>query len=132
MAKEKEHFINGIIDDDGKIIVPGCIRNGIDEKTAEKIYDEMAEFAKYGFNKSHAAAYAVISYQSAWLKYYYPVQFTAALITSVMDNSSKVAEYILNSRKLGIEVLPPDINESHVNFTVIDNKIRFGWLRLKM
>ncbi|NLM42774.1 MAG: DNA polymerase III subunit alpha [Clostridiales bacterium] len=131
MAKEKEHFINGIIDDDGKIIVPGCIRNGIDEKTAEKIYDEMAEFAKYGFNKSHAAAYAVISYQTAWLKYYYPVQFTAALITSVMDNSSKVAEYILNSRKLGIEVLPPDINESHVNFTVIDNKIRFGLAAVK-
>lgn len=131
MAKEKENFINGICDDEGNVTVPGCIRNGIDKDTAEKIFDEMAEFAKYGFNKSHAAAYAVISYQTAWLKYHYPVQFTAALITSVMDNSSKVAEYILNSRKLSIEVLPPDVNESHVSFTVKDNKIRFGLAAVK-
>lgn len=131
MAQEKEYFIHGIVDESGNVIVPGCVRNGIDEKTAEMIYDEMAEFAKYGFNKSHAAAYAVISYQTAWLKYYYPVQFTAALITSVMDNSSKVAEYILHSKKLGIEVLPPDINESHVNFTVTGNKIRFGLAAVK-
>lgn len=131
MAQEKEYFIHGIVDDKGNIIVPGCVRNGIDEKTAEMIYDEMAEFAKYGFNKSHAAAYAVISYQTAWLKRYYPVQFTAALITSVMDNSSKVAEYILHSKRLGIEVLPPDINESHVNFTVTGNKIRFGLAAVK-
>lgn len=131
MAKEKEIFINGICDEDGNIVVPGCIRNGIDSETAEKIFNEMSEFAKYGFNKSHAAAYAVIAYQTAWLKYYYKVQFTAALITSVMDNSSKVAEYILNSKKLGIEILPPDINESSINFTVKDNKIRFGLAAVK-
>lgn len=131
MAKEKENFINGICDENGNIIVPGCVRNGIGRETAEKIFDEMAEFAKYGFNKSHAAAYAVIAYQTAWLKYYYKVQFTAALITSVMDNSSKVAEYILNSKKLGIEILPPDINESSINFTVKDNKIRFGLAAVK-
>jgi len=131
MAQEKINFINGICDENGNIIVPGCIRNGIDKDTAERIFDEMAEFAKYGFNRSHAAAYAVVAYQTAWLKYYYPVEFTAALITSVMDNSSKVAEYILNSRKLGIEVLPPDINESHINFTVKDKKIRFGLAAVK-
>ncbi|WP_373000114.1 DNA polymerase III subunit alpha [Lutispora sp.] len=131
MAREKVNFINGICDENGNVTVPGCIRNGIDKETAEKIFDEMAEFAKYGFNKSHAAAYAVVSYQTAWLKHYYPVQFTAALITSVMDNSSKVAEYILNSRRLGIEVLPPDINESHISFTVKNNKIRFGLAAVK-
>jgi len=131
MAQEKVNFINGICDENGNVTVPGCIRNGIDKETAEKIFDEMAEFAKYGFSKSHAAAYAVVSYQTAWLKHYYPVQFTAALITSVMDNSSKVAEYILNSRRLGIEVLPPDINESHISFTVKNNKIRFGLAAVK-
>ena len=131
MAMEKVNFINGICDENGNITVPGCIRNGIDKDAAEKIFDEMAEFAKYGFNKSHAAAYAVIAYQTGWLKYHYPVQFTAALITSVMGNSSKVAEYILNSKKMGIEVLPPDINESDVSFTVKDNKIRFGLAAVK-
>ena len=131
MAKEKEIFINGIKDNNGNIIVPGCIRNGIDKGTAEKIYDDMSEFAKYGFNKSHAAAYAVIAYQTAWLKYHYKVQFTAALITSVMDNSSKVAEYIAECKKLDIEILPPDINESSVGFTVKDNKIRFGLAAVK-
>ena len=131
MAKEKEIFINGIKDDNGNIIVPGCIRNGIDKGTAEKIYDDMSEFAKYGFNKSHAAAYAVIAYQTAWLKYHYKVQFTAALITSVMDNSSKVAEYIAECKKLDIEILPPDINESSIGFTVKDNKIRFGLAAVK-
>lgn len=131
MAEEKTNFINGICDANGNIIVPGCIKNGINKETAEKIFDEMAEFAKYGFNKSHAAAYAVIAYQTAWLKYYYKVQFTAALITSVMDNSSKVAEYILNSKRMGIEILPPDIIESSINFTVKGNKIRFGLAAVK-
>ncbi len=131
MAKEKEIFINGAYDKDGNIVVPGCLRNGIDSKTAEKIYEDMSEFAKYGFNKSHAAAYAVIAYQTAYLKYYYKVQFTAALITSVMDNSSKVAEYILDSKNIGIEVLPPDINESNINFAVKGNKIRFGLAAIK-
>ncbi|NLN48891.1 MAG: DNA polymerase III subunit alpha, partial [Clostridiales bacterium] len=131
MAKEKEIFINGATDGSGNILVPGCIRNGIDKKTAEKIYDDMSEFAKYGFNKSHAAAYAMIAYQTAWLKYHYKVQFTAALITSVMDNSSKVAEYISECKKLDIDILPPDINESSVGFTVKGNKIRFGLAAIK-
>ena len=98
--------------------VPGCIANGIDEKTANKIYDEMIDFAKYAFNKSHAAAYAVVSYQTAWLKYYYPVEFMAALMTSVIDNPPKVAEYIYSCRQMGIEILPPDINEGVGNFSV--------------
>ena len=86
--------------------VPGCIANGIDEKTANKIYDEMIDFAKYAFNKSHAAAYAVVSYQTAWLKYYYPVEFMAALMTSVIENPGKVSEYIYTCRQMGIEILP--------------------------
>ncbi len=131
MAKERQNFINGIIDENGKIIVSGCVRNNIDADAASKIFDELAEFAKYGFNKSHAAAYAIIAYQTAWLKYYYPVEFTAALITSVMGSSKKVAEYIQNSKNMGIEVLPPSINESHISFTVKDKKIRFGLAAVK-
>ncbi len=131
MAKEKEIFINGFKDERGEILVPGCVRNGIKKEAAERIFDEMSEFAKYGFNKSHAAAYAVIAYQTAWLKYYYKVQFTAALITSIMDNSNKVAEYILDSKKAGIEILPPDINESGINFAVRGKKIRFGLAAVK-
>ena len=90
--------------------MPGCIANGIDEQTANKIYDEMTDFAKYAFNKSHAAAYALVAYQTAYLKYYYPVEFMAALMTSVIDNPPKVAEYILTCRQMGIAILPPDIN----------------------
>ena len=120
-----------IVDENGNIVVPGCIRNGIPEAAATVIFDELAEFAKYGFNKSHAAAYAIIAYQTAWLKYYYPVEFTAALITSVMDNSKKVAQYIMNSKSMGIAVLPPDINESHIKFTVSGKKIRFGLAAVK-
>ena len=105
---------------------PGCIANGIDEKTANKIYDEMIDFAKYAFNKSHAAAYAVVSYQTAWLKYYYPVEFMAALMTSCIDNPSKVSEYILNCRQMGIRILPPDINRSTGSFSVEDGSIRYG------
>lgn len=130
MAKERENFINGIVED-GKIIVPGCVRNGIDAEVASQIFDELAEFAKYGFNKSHAAAYAIIAYQTAWLKYYYPVEFTAALITSVMGSSGKVAEYIMHSKNLNIEILPPDINESYTKFTVSEKKIRFGLAAVK-
>ena len=94
---------------------PGCLSRGIDEKTANKIYDDMLDFAKYAFNKSHAAAYAVVSYQTAWLKYYLPVEFMAALMTSCIDNPGKVAEYILNCRRMGITLLPPDINHSEGN-----------------
>jgi DNA polymerase-3 subunit alpha len=130
MAKERENFIHGIIED-GKIIVPGCVRNGIAADIASNIFDELAEFAKYGFNKSHAAAYAIIAYQTAWLKYYYPVEFTAALITSVMGSSGKVAEYIMHSKNLNIEILPPDINESYIKFTVSEKNIRFGLAAVK-
>lgn len=130
MAKERENFINGIVEE-GEVIVPGCVRNGIDADIASRIFDELAEFAKYGFNKSHAAAYAIIAYQTAWLKYYYPVEFTAALITSVMDSSGKVAEYIMHSKNLNIEILPPDINESYIKFTVNENNIRFGLAAVK-
>lgn len=130
MAKERVNFIDGIVED-GKIIVPGCVRNGISAEVGSQIFDELAEFAKYGFNKSHAAAYAIVAYQTAWLKCYYPVEFTAALITSVMGSSGKVAEYILHSKNLNIEILPPDINESFTKFTVNENKIRFGLAAVK-
>ena len=131
MAKERENFINGIVDDSGNIIVPGCVRNGVPAHVAANIFDDVAKFAGYGFNKSHAAAYAIIAYQTAWLKYYYPVEFTAALITSVMGSSKKVAEYIQHCKSMGIEVLPPDVNESSVSFTVKENKIRFGLAAVK-
>ena len=126
MAKEREYFINGQTDENGNIIIPGCIRNGIDEISANKIFDEMAEFAKYAFNKSHAAAYAVVSYQTAYLKAYYPEEFMAATLNSFLGNLDKVPEYIDECKKLGIEILKPDINESATKFTVSNNKIRFG------
>ena len=111
--------------------VPGCIKNGISEQVANKIYDSMIDFAKYAFNKSHAAAYAVVSYQTAYLKYYYPVEFMAALMTSVIDNSAKVSEYILTCRAMGIEILPPDINTGERDFSVTDGKIRFALSAIK-
>ena len=114
MQKERQIFVYG----DEANNVPGCIKNGIDEKTANKIYDEMIDFAKYAFNKSHAAAYAVVSYQTAWLKYYYPVEYMAALMTSVIENPSKVSEYIYACRQMGIRILPPDINKGEANFSV--------------
>ena len=106
MAKERQNFVYGNPEEG----VPGCISRGIDEKTADLIFDEMTDFAKYAFNKSHAAAYAVVSYETAFLKYYYPVEYMAALMTSVMDNVGKVSEYILTCRQMGISILPPDIN----------------------
>ena len=105
--------------------------NGIDEKTANKIYDEMIDFAKYAFNKSHAAAYAVVSYETAWLKYYYPVEFMAALMTSVIDNPGKVAEYIYTCKEMGIKLLPPDINKGYGNFSVDGGDIRYGLAAIK-
>lgn len=131
MEKEREHFIYGIVAEDGTVHVPGALRRGLTVEKANQIFDEMMEFAKYAFNKSHAAAYALVAYQTAWLKNYYPVQFMAALITSVMGNSSKVAAYIQYCRKNNIEVLKPDVNESFAKFTVIDNKIRFGLAAVK-
>ena len=126
MAKEREIFIHGQVDEEGNIIVPGCIRNGIDEKSANTIFDEMAEFAKYAFNKSHAAAYAVVSYRTAYLKAYYPEEFMAATLNSYLGNLDKVPLYIDECRRMQIEILKPDINKSFTRFTVENNKIRFG------
>lgn len=131
MEEERHNFIYGVEDEEGNVIIPGALRKGISEEQANKIFDEMMEFAKYAFNKSHAAAYALIAYQTAWLKYHYPVEFMAALMTSVMGNSSKVAGYIQYCRKKGIEVLPPDVNESYANFSVVGDKIRFGLAAVK-
>ncbi len=126
MAKEREIFINGQVDENGNIIVPGCVRNGIDEKSADKIFDEMSEFAKYAFNKSHAAAYAVVSYRTAYLKAYYKEELMAATLNSFLGNLDKIPVYIADCKELGIEILNPNINESETKFTVHDNKIRFG------
>ena len=126
MAKERENFIHGQVDDKGNVIIPGCVRNGIDEASANKIFDEMAEFAKYAFNKSHAAAYAVVSYRTAYLKAYYPEELMAATLNSYLGNLDKVPVYIDECRRLHIEILKPDINESATRFTVQNNKIRFG------
>lgn len=127
MQKERQIFVHGDPEND----VPGCIANGIDEKTANKIYDEMIDFAKYAFNKSHAAAYAVVAYQTAFLKYYYPVEFMAALMTSVIENPPKVAEYIYACRQMNIKILPPDINRGVANFSVDGNNIRYGLAAIK-
>ncbi|MGN0384081.1 MAG: DNA polymerase III subunit alpha, partial [Eubacterium sp.] len=127
MEKERHNFVYGN-ENEG---VPGCINNGISEHIANKIYDEMTDFAKYAFNKSHAAAYAVVSYQTAYLKCYYPVEFMAALMTSVMDRTDKISEYILTCRNMGIEILPPDINESEGSFSVSGNCIRYGLSAIK-
>ena len=126
MAEERKNFVYGI---EGE--VPGCVKNGIPADVAEKIFDEMTDFAKYAFNKSHAACYAVVGYQTAWLKTYYPVEFMAALMTSVMDNSTKVSEYIVECKKMGIGLLPPDINEGFKEFSVSGGKIRFGLAAIK-
>ena len=127
MQKERQNFVYGNPEEN----VPGCIANGIDEKTANKIYDEMIDFAKYAFNKSHAAAYAVVAYQTAWLKYYYPIEFMAALMTSVIDNPGKVSEYIYSCRQMGIQILPPDINRGVGNFSVDNGNIRYGLAAIK-
>ncbi|MDU7709302.1 MAG: DNA polymerase III subunit alpha, partial [Clostridium sp.] len=127
MQKERQTFVYG----DEESGVPGCVANGIDEKTANKIYDEMIDFAKYAFNKSHAAAYAVVSYQTAYLKYYYPVEFMAALMTSVIENPSKVAEYIYTCRQMDIRILPPDINRGVADFSVDEGNIRYGLAAIK-
>ena len=127
MMKERQNFVYGNEEEH----VPGCINRGIDEKTANKIFDEMTDFAKYAFNKSHAAAYAVVAYQTAYLKCHYPEEFMAALITSVLDRTDKVSEYIAHCRKLGIAILPPDINEGYSWFSVSDGGIRYGLSALK-
>ena len=126
MAKEREVFIHGQVDEEGNVVVPGCVRNGIDEVSANKIFDEMAEFAKYAFNKSHAACYAVVSYQTAFLKAYYPPEFMAAMLNSYLGNLDKVPVYIDECKSLNIEILKPSINESELKFTAINGNIRFG------
>lgn len=127
MKRERQNFVYGN-EEEG---VDGCIKKGIPESVAMTIYDEMMDFAKYAFNKSHAAAYAVVSYETAWLKYHYPVEFMAALMTSVIDNSSKVSEYILSCRQMGIKLLPPDINEGYATFSVSGDCIRYGLSAIK-
>lgn len=131
MEKERKKFVYGEEDENGNIIISGCIRNGVTEEVANKIFDDMIDFAKYAFNKSHAAAYGVLSYQTAYLKAHYPVEFMAALLTSVMGNTSKVVEYIKECNSLGIEVLKPDINKSYSKFSVEKNNIRFGLTAIK-
>ena len=127
MAKERQNFVYGNVEEG----VPGCIANGISEEIANKIYDEMTDFAKYAFNKSHAAAYAVVSYQTAYLKYYYPVEFMAALMTSVVEMPNKVAEYISVCRQMGIRILPPDINHGVYGFSVDNGSIRYALSAIK-
>ncbi len=127
MEKERRSFVYGN-EEEG---VPGCIKNGIPEHVANKIYDDMIDFAKYAFNKSHAAAYAVVSYQTAYLKYYYPMEFMASLMTSVIDNPSKIAGYNMTCRQMGIEILPPDINCGESGFSVEGDKIRYGLSAIK-
>jgi len=131
MEQERKNFIYGQVDENNNIIIPGAVRNGVDEKSAEKIFDLMIDFANYAFNKSHSAAYAVVAYRTGWLKYYYPVEFLAALISSIMGSSTQVSLYIQECKRLGIEVLPPDINSSYNKFTVSENKIRFGLSAVK-
>lgn len=126
MAKEREYFINGIDD------VPGCVANGIPENIANKTFDEMISFAEYAFNKSHAAAYAVVAFQTAWLKTHYPVEFMAALMTSVLGNPTKLAGYIVNCRQMGIKIMPPDINEGFSGFsTSSEGNILYGLSAVK-
>lgn len=127
MEKERKNFVYGN-EAEG---VKGCVANGIDERIANQIYDEMIDFAKYAFNKSHAAAYAVVSYETAYLKYYYPMEFMAALMTSVIDNSSKVSEYVQTCRTMGISLLPPDINEGVSGFSASEKGIRYGLSAIK-
>jgi len=130
MAKERQYFVYGKKNDDGTVDVPGCIANGVSEEAANTIFDEMTSFAAYAFNKSHAAAYAVVAYQTAWLKYHYPAQFMASLMT-YPANADAVAILIRNCNEMGIEVLPPDVNKSEVHFTTENGKIRYGMLGVK-
>ena len=131
MLQEKEYFINGKLDENGNVEIAGCIRNGISRQAAEAIFEDMETFAQYAFNKSHAAAYAVVAYETGYLKKHYPVEFMAALMTSVMSDAKMIARYIRNCSDMGIEVLPPSVNKSLKKFSVEDGKIRFGLLGVK-
>ena len=127
MKEERRNFVYG----DQSKGIPGCVANGVSEQVANKIYDKMIDFAKYAFNRSHAAAYAFITYQTAYLKYYYPKEYMAALLTSVMSNTGKVSEYILSGKEMGIAILPPDVNEGEGNFTAASGGIRYGMSAIK-
>ncbi len=127
MAKERQNFVYGN-EEEG---VEGCIKRGIPETIANQVFDDMIDFAKYAFNKSHAAAYAVVSYQTAWLRYYHPVEFMAALLTSVITNTKKITEYINTCKMMGIKILPPDINDGEAGFSVSDGNIRYGLAAIK-
>ncbi len=131
MLEEKQNFIYGRDNEDGSVDILGCVRNGVSEKAAEEIYSQMVTFAQYAFNKSHAAAYAVVGYETAYLKTHYPVEFMAALMTSVMGEPRHIAKYMKNCAEMGIEVLPPSVLDSHVKFTVENGKIRFGMMAIK-
>ncbi len=131
MAQERKNFIYGVTDDNGNVIIPGAIRNGVDEKSADKIFDEMSEFAKYAFNKSHAACYAVVAYRTAYLKAYYPTEFMAAMLNSFITSLNKIPYYINESQALGIIIQRPDINKSFARFTVDGNDIVFGLAAVK-
>ena len=131
MLEEKEYFIHGKLDKDGNVEIPGCVRNGIPETAAEEIFNDMVSFAQYAFNKSHAAAYAVVAYETGYLKLHYPVEFMAALMTSVMGDARQTPKYIRNCNEMGIEVLPPCVNMSQKKFSVEEGKIRFGLLGVK-
>ena len=131
MEQEREYFIHGLKREDGTVEIEGCIARGVDEQTAETIYDEMKSFASYAFNKSHAAAYAVVAYRTAYLKYHYPKEYMAALLTSVLASAGKIAAYMEECSRLNIAVLPPHVNESEQGFSVFENSIRFGLLAIR-
>ena len=131
MLKEREHFVHGMVDEDGNVICEGAVRRGIDERVANEIFDEMMSFASYAFNKAHAAAYAYVAYQTAWLKCHYPCEFLAALLTSFLDNTGKVVQYISECSRLGIKILPPHINRCSEDFAVSDGNIHFSLLAVK-
>lgn len=130
MQRERDIFINGLVEEDGTVTVEGCVRRGVPVAVAEAVFEEMASFASYAFNKAHAAAYALVAYRTAYLKCHYPKEYMAALLTSVMD-SDKIARYIRECERMGIRVLPPSVNESEENFTVAGDHIRFGLLAVK-
>ncbi|MBP5426385.1 MAG: DNA polymerase III subunit alpha [Clostridiales bacterium] len=131
MQQERKNFVYGILDENGNRVVNGCVANGVPEEVANKIFDEMMDFASYAFNKSHAAAYAVIAYQTAYIKSYYPLEFMAALLNSVVGNPDKLSFYMGKCRESGIEIVPPDVNQSDHKFSTKDGKILFGFMAIK-
>ena len=131
MAEERKNFIYGVTDENGNVLIPGAIRNGVDEKSANKIFDEMAEFAKYAFNKAHAACYAVVAYRTAYLKTYYKSEFFAALLNSFITSLNKISVYINECKKLGIKIVRPDVNKSFSKFIVDGEDIVFGLAAIK-